>query len=357
MFRTFSAWVQRHERRLSAAAMAAGFIIDNVFFNRIDVAATHYAFGAYTLVCFVSISLLHYLESRGKRPRWRPALPIATQFALGGFWSGLLIFYGRAADLGASWPFLLLLVLIFLGNEYFRDAHDRLVFTSILFFFALYSYAIFLVPVYMHAIGDGIFLLSGVLTVTVFALFTVFLRHLGRERFMEDVRRIRIGAAVVLIVMNVSYFTNILPPLPLSLSAAGIYHSVSRVPGAYLATTEVEKSWTRYLGFAPTLHVVPGGTAYAYAEVFAPTALNTTIVHEWQWYDPESKKWVTRSRVKYGIQGGREKGYKGYSLMPLHTEGKWRVSVQTVDGRTIARLSFTARFVETPVEKETITLE
>ena len=353
-------WMHTYERHLSALAMVVGFIVDSLFFERVDLWQTQAVFASYATLCFISIPLLHWIESRAMlgraRPRWSVVLPIVTQFALGGFWSGFVIFYGRSADLGASWPFLLLVFLIFLASEYFHHYHARLVFTSVLFFFALYSYAIFAVPVYTGTIGTLTFLLSGLVAIGVFALFTVLLRALARERFLADVWRIRVGAFVVLVLMNAFYFTNILPPLPLSAEAAGIYHSVWRVPGAYLGTSESAPWYVRYLGFPPTLHVTLGESLYAYSSIFAPTTLATVIVHRWQWYDPGKKQWMTRATIAYPIVGGRDGGYRGYSTVPVSDAGKWRVNVETSDGRLITRLPFTVEQEALPPSQETIVL-
>lgn len=360
MWRTIFLWIQKYERHLSAFAMVAGFVVDSIFFERIDLWQTQAVFASYTAICLIAIPLLQWFETRASRgfsvSRWRLLLPLATQFALGGFWSGFVIFYGRSADLGASWPFLLFLFFILLGSEYFSQYHARLVFTSVLFFFALYSYAIFAVPIYMHTIGTLAFLVSGVVAIGIFALFTMLLRVLARERFLGDLLRIRAGAFTVLIVMNIFYFTNVLPPLPLSAEAAGIYHSVWRVPGDYLATAEGQSWQVRYFGFAPTLHLVPGDSLYAYSSVFAPTTLETTIVHRWQWYDSVKKQWITRAAIAYPIVGGRDGGYRGYSSILIQDAGKWRVNIETSDGRLIARLPFTAITVVQPSALTTVTL-
>ena len=360
---------QAYERHFSAFAMVAGFIADNIFFGRIDLWQTQVAFISYATICFVSIPLLCWFETRTSRAQTsdgvgrsfvasRLILPIITQFALGGFWSGFVIFYGRSANLGASWPFLLFLLLVFLGSEYFYRYHSRLVFTSVLFFFALYSYAIFAVPIYTGNIGTLTFLMSGVIAALVFALFTMLLRVSARERFFIDVWRIRAGAFCVLVVINVFYFTNVLPPLPLSAEAVGIYHSVGRIPGAYLATDEVGQSFAvRYLGFAPTLHVIAGETASAYSSVFAPTILKTTIVHRWQWYDPIQKEWILKATIVYPIAGGRDGGYRGYSTVLVNKEGEWRVNIETEDGRLIARVPFTIDIQTTSPILSTITLK
>ena len=360
MFRKLFAWLQKYERHLSVLATLGGFGVDQVFFNRIDITRTQVLLAAYAVITFLSILFYHRLEERalaGKpRPRWRAVLPIATQFMLGGFWSAFFFFYGHSSVLPASWPFLLLIVFMLIGNEYFAKYHDRLVFASVLYFFALYSYAIFEVPLVVGKIGTPVFLLSGLAAVAVFAVFTALLRFLGRNRFRQDIWRIRAGAAAVLVLMNGFYFANILPPLPLSAKASGIYHAVWRVPGDYLATTEDEPWTVQYLGFPPTLHVVAGESLYAYSEVFAPTALTTTVVHEWQWYDPAAKRWMTKASVSYPIVGGRDGGYRGYSAVLMQEPGQWRVNVKTIDGRLIARLPFTVDQVALPPPESTITL-
>ena len=362
MWQKILLWMQKREKHLSALAMIAGFIADNLFFIRVDLIQTQILFASYAVACFIAIPLLHWIETRrartGKEMRWRVILPLITQFALGGFWSGFVIFYGRSADFGASWPFLIFLFLIFIGSEYFHQYHARLIFTSVLFFFALYSYAIFAVPIYTHTMGTATFLESGAVAICIFALFTILLRVLARERFLNDVWRIRVGAFIVLVLMNVFYFTGILPPLPLSATAAGIYHMVWHVPGAYLASSETNQSWeVRYLGFAPTLHVTPGDSLYAYSSVFAPTALTTSVVHRWEWYDPTKQAWITRSRITYPIVGGRDGGYRGYSLLPISDAGRWRVDIETADGRLIAQLPFTVDFVASSSPEETIILK
>ncbi len=360
MFRKLFAWIQRYERHLSALAMISGAVIDQFFFGRVDLALTQEVFASYALVGCVTILAYHYIEARRERgrtvPRWRAILPIATGFSLGGFWSGFIVFYGRSAVVSASWPFLLLIGFFFIGNEVFKKYHSRVVFTSVLYFFALYSYAIFALPVFTHTMGDRTFIESGLIAALAFMLFTVLLRLLGRERYLRDVWRIRMGALAVAILLNIFYFTNVLPPLPLSAKAAGVYHDVWRVSGAYMAEAESYPWYDRYLGIAPVLHLAPGESAYAYSSVFAPTALTTTIVHRWQWYDPSAHAWVTRFSLAYPITGGADGGYSGYTASAVAVSGKWRVNVETADGLLIARIPFTVVRTASSTQLSTISL-
>lgn len=334
------AWITRHERFLSAGMMVGGALLDQIFFLSIDHWTTQVAFLSYLAICFVSIVSLHYLESKRVRPRWRVLFLLATQFSFGGFWSGFLVFYGRSAVFAASWPFILLIVGILVANEIWKEYHDRLVFTSVLFFFALYTYAIFEVPVLVGSISTPIFLASGAVALGVFAGYTAVLRMAGSERFGEEVWRIRGGVAAVLITINLFYFTSVLPPLPLTANTADIYHAVNRSGDTYIATTEPRPLYARMLGLTPTITVVPGQTLSAYSAIFAPVRLTTKIMHVWERQDPISGRWIRELVLVFPIAGGRDGGYRGYSIKANPQEGNWRVEVETEDGRLIARIPF-----------------
>ena len=97
-----------------------------------------------------------------------------------------MIFYTRSAVLLASWPFLLVLVAIFIGNEVFKHYYERLVFTATLLFFGIFSYAIVTVPIYLHEIGVFAFLLSGLAAIAAFTVFLWVLFLFGRKAFVES---------------------------------------------------------------------------------------------------------------------------------------------------------------------------
>jgi hypothetical protein len=405
-----SAWqapLTRYERHISAAAMLVGFGIDNVTFGRVDRPAANIIFSAYLVLAASTIAVLHYLQARADRKLaqateaekrslavpglaaaqrsahaatatledaaqaestrtqtknesgWRlgrklhGAMPAVTQFALGGLLSGFLVFYSRSAVLTASWPFLVFLAAIFIGNEAFRQYRQRLVFTALLFFFLLYSYAIFVVPVLLGRIGSWTFALSGIVAILIFTFFLRLLRRLGAERFRQTRLALYGGAIAILGIMNLFYFTDILPPLPLALSNVGIYHAVKRTGDVYTVTTEPQDTgWSTYISnlFAkPVVHLAPGEPMAVYAAVFAPIKLTTHVTDRWRWFDPAKQKWVTLSQVTYAISGGREGGYRGYAIKRNPKPGQWRVDIKTDDGRLLGRLSFEVDAVPTSV--------
>ena len=88
------------------------------------------------------------------------------------------------------------------------------------------------------------------------------------------------------------------------------------------------------------LHLAPDETLYLYAAVFAPGRLSTTIVHHWEWFDPTQRKWVPQSKVTFPIHGGRDAGYRAYSIKSKPRAGDWRVNITTGDGRPLGRIRF-----------------
>ena len=62
------------------------------------------------------------------------------------------------------------------------------------------------------------------------------------------------------------------------------------------------------------------------------------------------KAWKEISSVAFAIQGGRDGGYRGYTILDNAEPGNWRVNVET-GGKLVGRVSFAIEAVE---EKVTI---
>ena len=339
--------------------MVAGFASDNYFFGRVDHPATQFVLFAYIWGAIGGITLMHFMETRADPDsplrKFHALIVAAPQFAFGGLWSAFLIFYGRSAVFSASWPFLILMSAVFIGNEVFKKYHSRLVFTCTLLFFALFSYTIFVVPMFTGTIGQRMFLLSGAIATGAFALVIAALAVIGPQRMKQSWKGIASGAAGVLVLLNASYFTNILPPLPLALTTAGVYHSVTRDGDVYRAVGETRPLLTRISlpGAKPVIHVNPGDSLSVYSAVFAPIKLQTKILHIWEHYDNATSEWRRQAVVSYPITGGRDGGYRGYSVKSLPAKGDWRVNIETADGRIVGRVAFSV----VPVSRQIASVE
>ena len=186
------------------------------------------------------------------------------------------------------------------------------------------------------------------IAVGVMILFVRGFGFLAPEIYRAARGKLLQSAASIFLIFNILYFTNAIPPLPLALKEAGVYHSVRRISGEYHLEAEPLKWYQHYLQYNTVFHKTAGETVYVFTSVFAPTKLSTSITHEWQYYDEPLKDWITTSRVSFPIQGGRDGGYRGYTLESITAEGKWRVNVRTHDGRVIGRVSFRIEDVASP---------
>ncbi len=347
-----AAWYMRY---ISPLALIGGFIADNlILLKRVDVWTSHALLFSYLAIAALSIIILNLITTGRIRNTWvlkiTPLIPVVTQFAFGGLFSGYLSLYSRSASFPLSWVFVVIVTALLLGNERFVRQYMKFSFQMSMFFAVLFSYLIFFLPIVFHRIDQWMFVWSGLVSLVIIACFLRFIGYLMPELLKRERTRVARIIAVIFIVFNVLFFSNAIPPLPLALKSAGIYHSVERTQdGVFHLGAESEPWYREYIPHTTVFHHTPGSIAYAYSAVFAPTGISTVILHEWQYYDPSVGEWLTKSTVRYPIIGGRDGGYRGYSFYKSVVEGKWRVNVITQYGRLIGRISFTVVDVEVPV--------
>jgi len=77
----------------------------------------------------------------------------------------------------------------------------------------------------------------------------------------------------------------------------------------------------------------------ASAPVFVPRGLVTTLRHRWEFRDPVHG-WKTTDVISFEIRGGREKGYRGYTVKERTEPGAWRIRVESSDGRILGSMRF-----------------
>ena len=267
-------------------------------------------------------------------------LPFFIQFFLGAILSGSLVFYSRSASLSISWPFLALLAVLIIGNEVFRSRYLSLAFQMVALFVSYFLYASFSLPLLLKNISGFAFIASGIVSLFAFYLITLVLKKAAYERYRASRLLIWFSVIGAYLLFNGLYFFNLIPPLPLSLREVGIYHSITKSEGVYTLSFE-PSAWYKIGKVSSTFHISENhAPVYAFSSVFAPDNLSTNIVHEWFFFDPSSKSWVSMSKITFPISGGRELGYRGYTIEPDIIPGKWRLDVETEAGRLIGRTAF-----------------
>lgn len=337
-------WWERYEHQLGLGALAVGFAFDLIIADRPDSVFNNLLLLSYLVIAGVIIILLNRREMRQLEAKHSPeplVLLLILQFCFGGLASNLLVLYGRSGTLAVNALFLGLLVALIFGNEFLRSRYAHLRFTVGVYYILLLTYCVIAVPVFLtHTIGTWVFLLSGAISLALIGAFLFFLSTFV-FRNKEPGKLFGVSSLIVSIflVFNLLYFLNIIPPVPLSLKDIGIYHSLlKRSDGNYTALYEAPPWWQFWRATSRTYTLGVGESAFCFSSVFAPTNLSVPIFHRWEYAGANG--WETRARVAFPISGGRDAGYRGYSVKSALTPGQWRCSVETEKGALIGRTSF-----------------
>lgn len=348
----------------------AGVTYDSVTLTRIDRLFDNLILLLYLLLLGLCIVLkgradrgLTVSMAEARSPslaRWlskaEPYYGRAIQFLFGGLFSAYTIFYSRSASFTTTAIFFALLVVLLVANEFLHARLTRLSLLVMLYAVVAFGFFTFFLPVLTGWMNAAMFLLGAVLSLLL-ALRLVELIDRGTpgQSRWEAVKR-SLPAGVAIAVLVAFYFLNWIPPVPLSLKFGGVYHHVAKSPDGFHLTFE-EGPWYRPLKRSDDpFH--GEGPIYCLTAVFAPVDLKTTIYHRWQ-YRSRSRSsratgFSTTDTIPIQISGGREEGYRGYTVKQRVVPGDWRVDVETEDGRIIGRIAFRVEAGEAEGNQRTI---
>src|SRR3989344_1462440 len=182
--------VEWYERRLAPVAFVIGFIFDSITFTRVDFLFDHVILIGHLLIAASGIVLVNaYAQGRLREEfmaRFVLFYPLAIQFSFGALFSGFTVLFSRSGSIAGSWPFLLILAVILVGNEFFRERDKRFIFHIGVYFVALFSYAISVMPVLTRSIGPWIFIASGVASIFAIALLAAILAFVAPAVVREN---------------------------------------------------------------------------------------------------------------------------------------------------------------------------
>lgn len=334
-----------HERAVSFFAILSGFIIDSLTLPRIDILWGNILLFSYIIVAATSIYFInqgYYARTKSViRERITPFLPFIIQFSFGALFSGYFILYARSASLGASTIFFLMLIALLFGNEFFKSRYQRLEFQVGILFLAIFLFAIFYTPLVMKDVSASVFMVSGVASIVAIGIFLFLLARASNLEVPHARKTIFASILGMYVFINILYFTNIIPPIPLSLKESGVYHDLKKMSdGAYLVMEEPYLWYELKEKFYPTFQRFQGEPVYFFSAVFSPANLNTRVLHEWQYFDGEKNEWRTTDILRLKIIGGREGGFRGYSMKQSLAPGSYRVNVTTEQGQILGRTNF-----------------
>jgi DUF2914 family protein len=284
--------------------------------------------------------------------RTQPHYPHAIHFLLGGLFSAYTIFYSQSASLTTTAIFFALLVVLLVTNEFLNDSPTNVRLLVSLYAVVVFSFFTFFLPVLLGSMNTAVFLIGAGLSaaVTIKVVRLIYEQQQPVPSRWEEVWT-SLPAIVLIVVLVGFYFLKWIPPVPLSMKFAGAYHKVAKVDEEFQLTFEKAAWYHFWKRSDDPFH--GEGPAYCFTAVFAPVALHTTIFHRWQYRAHPGRDFLKTDRIPIAIAGGREKGYRGYTVKQRVVPGDWRVDVETAEGSVIGRVSFR---VEEP-EGETLELD
>jgi hypothetical protein len=349
-------FLKRNAAYVTPVMLLGGFFVHTITFDRVDRIFEHAVLVFYLLVVALCLVLLVSKDTRlGRRYSLatRESLVTAVMlFSFGSLFSGFLIFYAKSGSLISSWPFILLLLILMLGPEFKKQFYmEKLVLQISIFYIAIFSYLIFSIPVLVHRMGPLIYVVSGLVSLLGIFLFVRLLRLINPVIISAERKKIITRIGIIFLAFNVLYFTNVIPPIPLSLTFRAVYHDFSRIQGLqYTGAYEPTPAFEFWRMRSGVFHRFQNEPVYVYSQIYAPVNLSVDMYHQWEYFDPTKTRWVEEGKIKIPITGGRADGYRGYSEKENVWPGAWRVKIVTARGQTVGEIRFKIKNTESRPE-------
>ena len=272
--------------------------------------------------------------------RWilasRPYYPMASQFLLGGLFSAYAIFYSRSASFTGTAVFFGLLIALLVTNEFLRDRLSNLRLLVGLYGVVSLAFFTFFLPVMTGYMNAMVFLLGAGVSVAVTLRVVQLIYRNNPDRSRQEAISVTVPTVACIALLVGFYFMNWIPPVPLSLKFGGMYHEITRSGDQF--ELSFVRQWYQVWKRSDTTYP-SNQPIYCFTAVFAPVDLNTTIYHHWYFRPNSEKPFMHADRIPIKISGGREGGYRAYSVKQRLDPGDWRVDVESPDGRIIGRVS------------------
>jgi len=321
-----------------AAFFIGGVLFDVVTLGRVDQVGT-------LLQEFIFLTIagfILFLEIKGGLSResrkwmifiWDYHIEI-IHFLFGGLLSAFTIFYFKSTSSVSSILFIALLASFLVLNEIEYFKKKGVILRWAMFSVCLWSFMNILIPVLSGRIGLSVFILSS--SIVMIPLFLI-IRFVDFEDGGLRRKLTAIGAGVPLLGILL-YFLEVIPPVPLSMQYAGIYHGVVKKNGQYILSRNREW-WKFWQNGDQDFYYRTGDKVFLFARIFSPTDFSHQIKLRWL-FKNSRKKWEVWDVIPIRIKGGREEGFRGFAFKSNVAIGDWRIVIETSDNREIGSIDF-----------------
>ncbi len=279
---------------------------------------------------------------------WRERAPyFLLQFIFGSLLSALFIVYFKSASHWVALFWSLGLAALLVGNEFLEEHYAWLPLSWSMFGLCAILLSNFLLPCLLGSVHAIWFYVSTAIGVA--------LTHWLYSKTHANAGKI-FPVWFIAGFLVLAYSLDWIPPVPLVKQQVVFGTHLEKTPMGYQLQVDQHawwQFWQLWQWKSPVMHVVRGEPIYCLSAVFAPSGLHTKLFHEWQYFDTK-KGWVSTPRLGFELNGGRQGGFRGYTSKQNWQTGRWRVMVETDEGRTLSvdyvelRLSSD---IESPVRK------
>jgi hypothetical protein len=337
--------IENYKPYFPAMFFIGGFVFDLVNLDRIDedlvliIQFIYLSIVGFALWGEKSITIERWFSVGWRNKAWHYRHE-AIHFFLGALMSVYTIFYFKSASMWNAFFFIGGLAAIFVLNEFEKVKGLGSVLRFSLFALCSCSYFIYLVPIFWQHISFFTFMfslmLSGIFYLCFFYLLSRYEHVTSKQLAME----VLVPGVMVHIGFFLLYVFKFLPPVPLSAEKMGVYHDIKKVSGQYELFYE-RPWWLFWQSGAQSFVSGPQDKIYCFASIFAPDFFKEQV--SMQWFYKEKNGWKKTDSIPIQIAGGREGGFRGYTVKSRYDEGDWQVRVVTSDDREVSRIYFTVK--------------
>ncbi len=336
-----SDYYQKNEQKVDLGFFLGGFLIDIFTLSQIDDLFTIFQ----QVIYLSAIGSLLYFDFLAQNEKFTPTRflnvwnyrkPI-IHFLLGSLLSLYSLFFLKSSSFFSSFVFVLFLISLMIANE-FKTVQKSAVNIKVgLFVICLFSFYSLIIPVILGFVGWGSFLGAVSLTLITFLLvFQNLIKILVDRKII--LKFVMAPAMGVLSLFVLFYLMGWIPPVPISITKMGVYHQLEIKEGQYFL--KYNRPWYQFWqSGAQSFKAEPGDSVVFFVQIFSPHRFDDQVILNWNYFDKKGG-WLTSDKIPIRIQGGREKGFRGYTNKKNFSAGEWRVKVETTDGREIGRLYF-----------------
>ncbi len=349
------AWSQaRHHQ--NGILFVCGFLFDALTIIRIDAWLDLGIQLAYLLI----ITALLVLQSRKDRGLWKPGPRLeklwgysdeALYFVYGGLFSCYVVLYFKSTSGIRTYTFFVLLATLLFINEIPRVRRLGYRLRMGFYAFCWSSFLIYFVPILAGRMGDFIFLISMALSFFLTWKVAGWLISPGENYRAAKIRLFWPAGTLIAIIM-VLYFFRLIPPVPLSVQYQGIFHNIEKRDDVYDLKTEAPPFYLFWRKDSRPYRYTEGEAVYYFVRIFAPGRFRHDVRIRWEKKNPQTGSYENRDYVSLQVTGGRSDGFRGYVAKSNFEEGRWRVSAETEDGRTIGMIGFNVEKIEEADRRE-----